>query len=239
MVKLWDETSEDLFTCGVYSITNKINGKMYVGSTSISFYSRWLKHLKDLKKNKHHSTKLQNSVNKYGLDNFVFEILFQCDPIFVTDFELYWINLLNTVTDGYNMTYSVIGGCLGYKFSDEYKLDKSKILTGNKHRLGINHSHDSKNKISESVKKFFNNDSDYVLKLKKDKSDRISLLNKTTLANLKKKEIKQIDIKTGETINVWSSAIDVEKLLGFKATSITKNCKNKSKTAYGFKWGYN
>jgi group I intron endonuclease len=54
---------------GVYIIKNKINEKIYVGST-INFKDRWTKHLSG-KGNTH----LFNSIKKYGLENFEFEIL--------------------------------------------------------------------------------------------------------------------------------------------------------------------
>jgi predicted GIY-YIG superfamily endonuclease len=59
---------------GVYSITNKIDGKRYIGS-SINLKKRINKHKLDLNKNKHCSLHLQNSWNKYGSQNFEFEIL--------------------------------------------------------------------------------------------------------------------------------------------------------------------
>lgn len=54
---------------GVYLIKNKINEKIYIGST-IDFKERWNKHITG-KGNKH----LFNSFEKYGLDNFDFVIL--------------------------------------------------------------------------------------------------------------------------------------------------------------------
>ena len=55
----------------IYKIINKIDGRIYIGST-INFEKRKKKHLKDLKNNKHHNIFLQRAYNKYGVDNFVF-----------------------------------------------------------------------------------------------------------------------------------------------------------------------
>lgn len=52
---------------GVYQITNKQNGKFYIGS-SRNIIKRWYTHLSKLKKNKHENPHLQNSFNKYGQD---------------------------------------------------------------------------------------------------------------------------------------------------------------------------
>lgn len=95
MIDLHSENKEDLKKIGVYTITNTINGKLYVGSTNNSFYERWRTHLKDLKKNKHHSKKLQRSVNKHGLNNFKFEILEVTESEHTISVEKYWLNILN------------------------------------------------------------------------------------------------------------------------------------------------
>lgn len=58
----------------IYKIQNIENGNCYIGST-IDFYRRIKEHRTHLETNKHHSTILQNSWNKYGEYCFVFEIL--------------------------------------------------------------------------------------------------------------------------------------------------------------------
>lgn len=96
---------EDLrYKSGVYTITNKLNKKVYVGG-AINFYDRFRLHIADLLKNKHFNPYLQNAVNKYGINNFEFEILEE-HPIELTfQMEAYWINLLDSTNDklGYNI----------------------------------------------------------------------------------------------------------------------------------------
>lgn len=67
-------SEEELQKFGIYSITNIINNKKYIGSTAKSFDSRWKKHITNLKNGGHASHHLQSSWNKYGEDNFVFKI---------------------------------------------------------------------------------------------------------------------------------------------------------------------
>lgn len=62
-------------SCGVYSIRNIINGKIYIGSTIRTFKERWALHKKLLKNNKHPNAHLQNSYNKYKKDSFDFQII--------------------------------------------------------------------------------------------------------------------------------------------------------------------
>lgn len=59
---------------GIYQIRNATNGKVYIGS-SIDIRRRWRSHRSELNNGRHSNTYLQNSWNKFGERNFVFEIL--------------------------------------------------------------------------------------------------------------------------------------------------------------------
>ena len=62
---------------GIYKIENLINHKVYIGQ-SIDIAGRWLEHQIDLKGNRHRSRHLQFAWNKYGPENFSFEVLEEC-----------------------------------------------------------------------------------------------------------------------------------------------------------------
>jgi len=58
----------------IYKITNKQTGVFYIGcSTQIK--TRWGKHRRELKQDKHRNRLLQEAYNEYGLDAFEFEII--------------------------------------------------------------------------------------------------------------------------------------------------------------------
>ena len=78
---------------GVYIITNKINGKFYVGSGR-SIFSRWFNHTCYLTKSTHVNYKLQRAVNKYGLENFKFEVLELHPPQGLNEREQYYLDTL-------------------------------------------------------------------------------------------------------------------------------------------------
>ena len=59
---------------GVYKITNKLNGRIYIGSAKC-FQVRWSQHAGSLKNNKHSNRFLQADFNKSGTDAFLFEVL--------------------------------------------------------------------------------------------------------------------------------------------------------------------
>jgi group I intron endonuclease len=60
---------------GVYSITNSVTGKIYIGSTTVDFENRWKSHKMELTNNRHGNQILQDDWNKYGGNAFIFEIV--------------------------------------------------------------------------------------------------------------------------------------------------------------------
>lgn len=62
---------------GIYKIQNIVSGKLYIGS-SYNIRERLNNHKSMLRCNKHHSIHLQNSYNKNGINQFIFETLEEC-----------------------------------------------------------------------------------------------------------------------------------------------------------------
>lgn len=87
---------------GIYKITNIFNGKVYVGSALDVFNVRIPKHKRDLINLKHHSIKLQRSYDKYGIDNFKFELIEECKKEQLIEREQYYIDLYDSYKNGYN-----------------------------------------------------------------------------------------------------------------------------------------
>jgi len=106
--------------CGVYQIINIINGKIYIGS-SIDIRSRWKEHKRELKKNKHHSSYLQRSWNKYGKNNFKFSIIEECDKEETLNREQYYLDTLKPYDkkNGYNTAINSSAPMTGRKHSKE------------------------------------------------------------------------------------------------------------------------
>lgn len=78
---------------GIYKIYNLIDDKIYIGSSQY-IQSRWQAHRKLLKNQKHHSIHLQRWVNKYGIDNLIFEVVEKCDIDFLIIREQYYLDTL-------------------------------------------------------------------------------------------------------------------------------------------------
>jgi group I intron endonuclease len=110
---------------GVYCIRNLIDGKVYVGSTAVSFRGRWRNHLNDLKNNRHICKHLQRAWNKYGGDKFVFEVLEGCDPRLCIVKEQHWMDYCKSIVVLYNQSPTA-GSNFGHKFTGEARENNRK-----------------------------------------------------------------------------------------------------------------
>ena len=66
-----------MYKSGIYQIRNKVNGKLYIGSSG-NLKKREYDHFRHLKNKKHENSHLQYAFDKYGEDSFVFDIIFLC-----------------------------------------------------------------------------------------------------------------------------------------------------------------
>lgn len=90
---------------GIYKITNLINKKSYIGQ-SLDIHRRWRREIDDSNNPNSHSYDypLMRAFRKYGIDNFNFEIIEECDIENLNEREMYWINFYDTFFNGYNQT---------------------------------------------------------------------------------------------------------------------------------------
>ena len=88
----------------IYKVTNKINGKIYVGQTVGDLNRRRSAHLSSVKTDKY-DIYFYKAIKKYGKENFDWVILEKCNTIKeLNEKEEYWIKELNTTApDGYNL----------------------------------------------------------------------------------------------------------------------------------------
>ena len=109
---------------GVYKISSN-NGKCYIGS-SINIKKRWREHRYYLNKNIHHSKKLQNYFNKYGIETLSFDIIELCDRKDLQKLEQFYIDLYKPFFNSF--LTAVIN--FGHKKDDKCKELISKKLKG-------------------------------------------------------------------------------------------------------------
>ena len=119
-----------LNTSGIYSITNTVTGKKYIGS-AVNLANRETYHRWQLRKSEHHSQKLQRAWNKYGEAAFVFQPLLICAPKDLLMYEQIVLDYQGSVRDGYNVLPTA-GSALGMKHSAETRAKISAAHTGMK-----------------------------------------------------------------------------------------------------------
>ncbi len=122
----------------IYSITNKVNEKKYIGKTTVSINKRWTQH-----KSVSGCKAISAAIAKYGKENFTIEeIDTACTEKELCRKEVDWIRKLDTLSpNGYNLTE----GGEGAKHSKQTRELLSKKLRGRKH------SEEAKQKISNTL----------------------------------------------------------------------------------------
>ena len=85
---------------GIYKITNKINGKIYIGQSK-NIFKRWSEHRYEAKNN---DKPLYKAFRKYGIENFTFEIIEICNIEQLNEREIFWTKFYNSYNNGYNLT---------------------------------------------------------------------------------------------------------------------------------------
>jgi group I intron endonuclease len=161
----------------IYKVTNIINGKIYIGQTVKGLHKRRGEHERS-SRNGSSTTHMARAFNKYGLDNFKWEIIEKCyskDELDEMEFH-YIMSYRSTIKIfGYNCTFGGEGysGCIpsaetrkklseahkGRKMTDEAKRKMmanrpSKAGVGNpmygvqSPMKGKNHTDETRNKIS-------------------------------------------------------------------------------------------
>lgn len=130
---------------GIYTITNIINNKMYIGY-SVCVQHRLNTHKCDLIYNKHDNDRLQKSWNKYGENNFKFELLEECENELLASQEHYWATILNTHDPKFGYNIRPTHPYNDYRHTKE---TKDKIGRGNKGKI---YSDETRLKMSESKK---------------------------------------------------------------------------------------
>ena len=211
----------------IYLRTNLVNGMQYVGQTK-DFIKRerawkclgWA----------YANQLLTDERNKYGLANFNFEILKECDDSELNKWEKYFIKEFNTIyPNGYNDNE---GGKLGFHHSEETKKKIGESGKGKHYdRVGIKLTEEHKRKISEALK------------------GKVPLAAVEKHAELNSKKVFQYTIDN-KLVKVYSSIREASRETNFSFNGIRCCCnggffsktRNKwvcCKTFKGYKWSYN
>jgi len=158
--------------CGIYKITNTLDGKLIIGQSN-DIKGRWRGYKSELRRNIYHNPYLQSAWNKYGEQNFTFEILLECPKENLNEEEIRLIKEYksNNRDFGYNLedggnnnfhpeeTREKLRKAWNYDkhFTEETKAKISKSNTGKavskEHRLKISKANTGKHHTEESKRK--------------------------------------------------------------------------------------
>lgn len=87
---------------GIYKITNQLNGKIYIGQSN-DIIRRW-NYYKNPPNSLGYKSLIIAAIQKYGIDNFKFEVIEECSVEELNVKEIYWIAFYDSYNNGYNLT---------------------------------------------------------------------------------------------------------------------------------------
>lgn len=172
----------------IYVITNKLNGKQYVGQTSRNIEDRYYEHCYD----KRSTSKIHKAIQEFGVENFELRELETVELAELDTREQYWIQKLDTYRNGYNAN---IGGNQSFGNYQQVLIVEANLIVDSVEFLGreIQRLTDwSKDYIKDRIQQVIDTDNvfcGYHLKHlyanKEDLSDIIDLENWIKTLNVK------------------------------------------------------
>ena len=109
---------------GIYALRSLSTGKVLIGQTSQGFRTRFAQHYKRLKNNRHDNSYVQNHYNKYGSEDFVFEIIDEVKEVADLDArEIYWMSHYDSTNreTGFNLREGGKRGLYGPELKQRVK----------------------------------------------------------------------------------------------------------------------
>jgi group I intron endonuclease len=205
----------------IYTLSDPISDEIFYCGKTINLKERFNGHMKEK-----HNEKKRNwilSLKKIGLKPKM-EIIEICDENDWHIFEKYWISQLKSWGFNlFNLTEGGEDGITGYSHTQETKNKISKLMLGRKISI------EWRNNISKGKKGV------------KFSDKHIENLSKSNLnQEVEGKSIYQIDRYSGKILNKFDKIVNALKFLNknLNDASISKVCKGKSKSAFGFYWCY-
>lgn len=190
----------------IYKITNTINNKVYIGKTElIPPEKRWDQHKKDCRKHKNEKRPLYDAMNKYGIENFCFEVIEETND--ACEREKYYIEKYRSYvgfndSNGYNAT-------LGGDGKPYLELNEEDVVYCYKYIYNLN---------SVETAKYFGVDPktirNIIRKFNLPYLDREA--SKSLPKYLEKGIILQIDLSSNLIINKYLDLCDMERNSEYK-----------------------
>lgn len=203
----------------IYKVTNKVNGKVYIGKTENTIKARWSAHVSSSCNinSREYNFKFHRAIRKYGAHNFKIEIIDDVEQAETADREKYWIEFYDSIKYGYNTTF---GGEGSVRYSDEFFIScwKAGMSQEDVHKkYGL-----SRNTVSTRYRDLFSEHDIHEMKLQ-----RLKETNGTP--------VFQYDMQ-GNFVNEYCSVNEAKRQTGIN--HIDQVARGERRKAGGFVWSY-
>lgn len=226
----------------IYLIRNRVDGKVYVGSTLYGD-RRANEHFCELKNNRHHNTHLQNAYNKYGSENFQFSIIVSNIPE----------NGLYKKEEYYIKFFDSCNSDFGYNFNENplrpRAPNKKQIIQIDPNTFKVVQEWDSILEAAYSLKENGKNASssigracgrldkvcevyNYIWCFREDLEYRMDQLEN---GEFKSKKVLQYDL-VGRFIKCWGTVKNAAESLNVSGHNIGSACEGRIHHSGGFQW---
>lgn len=210
----------------IYKITNKVNGKIYIGQTIRPLLVRWKHHCNPANKN---CVAMHRAIQKYGKENFTVEqIDVACDRDELDKKEIYWIEFYDSMNP--DKGYNLIKGGEHREISEETKRRLSSVAKGRKMssttKLKMSTAHKGQKLSEESIAKCV------ATKRANGTYEKIAKIAPINAMKCAKK------VKCIETNEVFESITEAAKAKGVFRQNLSACLRGVRMTAGNLHWGY-
>lgn len=229
---------------GIYKITNKINGKFYIGQ-SISIENRFQDHKAPRSSKRNYP--ICRAIKKYGKENFAFEVIEICQQDELNQKEIEYIK---TLCPHYNISEGGSGN-KGNKPSIELRNRLSKknkeywdnLSEEKKKSIVANFKRPDKGHVVTTAtrKKLSNIFTGHKFNTPESNSKRSEFMkeySKTHDMARRKKSVLQLTIDSNELVNEFETIKQAAESIGVHPTCILGVISGKRKSSRGYKWVY-
>ncbi|MGL5415109.1 MAG: GIY-YIG nuclease family protein [Clostridium sp.] len=240
----------------IYKVTNLINNKIYIGQTI---------HPLAIRKSQHershlygYKTTFSNAINKYGIDNFHWEVIYTATTIDeLNEKESFFISFYQSLTtqNGYNLKGGGGNSFLTQEVKDKISISQKGSLNHMFGKTGdLNKT--SKRTINLTTGRIFGSAS-VAAKYDNVNFSHVCSVCRGTRAStngfiyryldddgniippLFKSKVKNRKVRNIDTNEIFDNATLAEKhYQGYKSGNLTKACKGINKTFANFHWEY-
>jgi group I intron endonuclease len=226
---------------GVYCFTNLINGRQYVGASN-NIKRRHSEHISPKKRKLKYA--IYQAFNKYGLENFRFEVLEIVDDCTILfEKEIFWIE---TLKPRYNHNKGGLGN-LGMEVKESVKsILRQKAKTQWQAKTDEQKQNQIKNNLTGRKKGYVMPEEQKQRlrelqigkKWTESQREKTSAAQKISMKGNRNGNKQVSSIKDGIIIKTYSSAVEASKDFGIHPSCITGVLKGRRKHAGGYKWIY-